>query len=133
MFKPQSSNLNVRRSCLTGKIVWIYRGPSKAAASQAYYRACKKEMAWIRNCEKRVARRRANIARFLADCMAELPINVELSPQQKEAARQIQALEKKDSDCHSDFYEHIMEERRRRRQDREIRLKMHNRRYSDNG
>ena len=105
----------IRKSCLTGKAVWIYRGPSKNAARCLYYRVCKREMARIKHWSERVERRRSNIARFLSDCLAELPINAELTEQQTDAARQIQYLEKMELECHRDFYEHILEERRKRK------------------
>ena len=117
----------LRRSCLTGKVVWIYRGPSEAAARVAYWRACKREIEFVRSYNERAARRAANIARLLADCTASIPINAELTPQQAEAARELKTIEKKEYVCDREFYNHIMEERRRRQEDREIRRQMRER------
>ena len=104
----------IRKSCLNGKAVWIYRGPSKAAARIAYYRVCRREIDRIKHWSERMARRRSNIARFLSACMAQLPINAELTDQQNDAARQLHSIEKTDPECHRDFYEHILDERRRK-------------------
>lgn len=117
----------MRKSCLTGNVVWIYRGPSENAARQEYSRACKSEFERMRHFSTFAARRCANIARILSDCMAEIPINAELTPPQREAARQLQAIQKKAVMYNREFYEHIMEERQRRKADREIRQRMRNR------
>ena len=51
----------------------------------------------------------------------------ELTPEQKQAAKELQAMAKKEPPCDREFYNHIMEERRRRKEDREIRRKMRER------
>ena len=106
----------IRKSCITGKVVWMYQGPCRAAARCAYYRACKKEVARVRYWLKTVARRRENILRMLDKTLARIPINAELSSDQRAAALQLQRIAKDDYPCHREFYEHIMEERRRRRE-----------------
>ena len=117
----------LRKSCLTGKVVWIYCGPSKNAARAAYWRACQKELERVRLWNEKMQRRRASIRRFLNDCTASLPIDAEMSPDQKEAARQLQAIERKGPDCDKGFYDHVIEERRRRAEDGEIRRQMRER------
>ena len=125
-----ASTTVIRKSCLTGKAVWIYRGPSERSAGLAYWRACRQEMERMRRFSAVAARRFGNIARILSDCMAGLPVNAELTAWQKEAVRQLQAIQKKGIACHRDFYEHIMEERSRRAADREIRRRMREREKS---
>ena len=122
--KKRRSVTVILRSCLTGKVVWIYRGPSQEAARKAYFRACKKEIEHVRSWAERMAQRTASITRLLTNCLADKPIDAELTPDQQEAAKELQAISKKQLECHSEFYDHIMEERRRREEDREIRRKM---------
>lgn len=122
--KKKHSITVILRSCLTGKVVWIYRGPSRAAARKAYWRACRKELERVRNWGERMARRAASIRRLLTDCMADKPIDAELTPEQQQAARELQNIGRKPQDCHLEFYDHIVEERRRRNEDREIRRMM---------
>lgn len=78
----------------------------------------------VRNWTGTVARRVANIQRLLNDCLADVPINANLTQQQQDAVRRLQAIVRKNYACHRDFYEHILEERRLRRQNRELRIKM---------
>lgn len=104
----------IRRSCLTGKAVWIYRGPSTVAANRSYQRACKREVERVRRWSSISAIRRQNITRLLNDCIDKLPFTAELTSQQKESAKTLQKLSKQPS-CSREFYEHIMEERRRRK------------------
>lgn len=111
----------IRRSCLTGKVVWVYKGPNKRAANTAYCRACKREVERVRHWGETAAERRANILRVLNDYLADIPLNAKLSPEQKAAVKKLQQLSKEDIACHREFYEHIMEERRRRREDQNIR------------
>jgi hypothetical protein len=122
--KKKPKYTKILHSCLTGKVVWIYRGPSREAMQKAYQRACKKEIERVRNWSERMARRTASITRLLTDLLADKPIDEELTPEQQEAAKELQAISKKQEECHSEFYKHIMEERRRRDEDREIRRKM---------
>lgn len=118
---------DIRRSCLTGEVVWIYTGPSKAAAWIAYKRACQREVERVRQWCDTVARRKKSILAFLNSCMAGIPITDELPPEKKEAARQLLALSKQNIPCHRSFYDHIIEEQRRKAEDREIRRKMRER------
>lgn len=104
----------VKRSCVTGNPVWLYRGYSKAAARKAYQRACHKEVERVKDWAKIAARRVSGIRMFLADCMAELPINAKLTEQQREAIKQLRAIENGATVCQSEFYEHIMMMRLRR-------------------
>ena len=102
----------IRRSCLTGVPVWVYRGASKAGARQAYWRACKAEIERVRRWSEITADRTARITRFISQCMEKLPIDAELTPVQMEAAKQLRAILKKEPQCNMEFYNHIMEERR---------------------
>ena len=125
--KPLAPIVEIRRSCITGKVVWVYRGRTKAAAHVAYWRACKAEIERVKQWPEIMARRRAWILKILNDAMANLPIDAELTPEQKQAAKELQAMAKKEPPCDREFYNHIMEERRRRKEDKEIRRKMRER------
>lgn len=104
----------IRRSCLTGKAVWIYQGPSRAAGHLAYWRAQRKEEQRIRHWAEHVKQRSANILRLLNNCMAQNLLECTLTKEQSEAARCLLALSKADAVCDMDFYEHFNEARRRR-------------------
>lgn len=104
----------VRRSCITGKIVWVYRGISHAAAMEAYKRARKKEIRRVRMWMQEVNKRRRGIGQFIAKCTESMPLTAEMTPEQMEAARELQRMEKDEYPCHREFYEHIVEEARRR-------------------
>jgi hypothetical protein len=114
-------------SCLTGKAVWLYRGPSRGAANVAYWRACKKEIEYVRQWPRYVAERKAFYEGILNGCLASLPIDAELTPSQKAAAKVLRKLADEKLPCYMEFYNHIMEERRRREEDREIRRQMRER------
>lgn len=120
--------LVIRKSCLTDKVVWIYWGPTRRSANVAYHRACKKEIKRVNNWGQRAEQRRREILNVLNECLADIPITEALTPQQAESARQLRNLSKEDIACHREFYEHIMEERRRREEDKRIRRQMAERR-----
>ena len=101
-------------SCLTGVPVWLYRGSSENGCHLAYWRACKAEVERVKNWSKTVAARRAEIKKLLDNCVAALPINVELTKEQKTAIKKLQAMIAEPQPCDKEFYNHIMEEARRR-------------------
>lgn len=113
--------LFLRRSCITGKVVWAYRGFKKAERN-AYYRACEAEIRRIRDWAKRMEIRKANILHILGDGKKE-----NLTDEQREAARKIQAISRKPIAPYTGFYDHVIEERRRRAEDKEIRRQMRER------
>ena len=122
--------LVIRRSCLTGKIVWVYYGLNKKAAYVAYCRACKEEIKRQRNWEETSEQRKRRILKMLNDCLAEIPITTPLTQDQAAKARELRAIAKEDIACHREFYNHIMEERRRRKEDAKIRTEMRQRQQS---
>ncbi len=103
----------IRKSCLTGRAVWIYVGPSYEAARIAYHKACRKELERMRQWGQSVARRCANVARILADCTSALPLAAEMTAAQKEAARRLLALRDRRQPCSSEFFDHVVAEKRR--------------------
>jgi len=128
MEKIRKFNVTViRRSCITGKIIWVYRGMSKNAANVAYHRAWKHELERIKHWPEYVAERKANILKLLNDCLANLPITAELTPKQKAAARRLRKMAETEPECDLDFYNHIIEEQRRRAEDQRIRQQMRQR------
>lgn len=133
MLKKKLHNITViLKSCLTGKAVWIYRGPSRSAARMAYWRACRSEVERVRQRAEAAARRRANIQRMLSELTAAMPATGDLPPEKKALARQLLSLSEKKIPAGGAFYDHIMEERRRREADREIRRQMREREISEN-
>lgn len=104
----------IRYSCLTGKAVWIYQGASHKAAKWAYWMACKKEVQRYRYWAQLVELRKQNIARFLAACTERLPLTQDMTPEQKSAARQLLKIKKRNEVCDHEFYDHIVEEAKRR-------------------
>ncbi len=105
----------IRRSCLTGKVVWIRHHMSYKAEWAAYRRACQREIERVQGWCAISARRKANIQKLLDELTASMPIDSELSPEKKDAARRIAAIANTPLRCHRDFYDHIMEERRRKK------------------
>jgi len=113
MMKKKHTSLVIRYSCLTGKAVWIYRSPSDNAMRTAYWRARKKEEERIRNWSRTVATRRANILRLLSDCTSSLPITGDIPPEKRESSLRLRKMAEAPKPCHRDFYNHLIEERRR--------------------
>ena len=121
MTKKKNKPLRViRKSCITGKAVWVSHCTNYPAVWLAYMTACKREVERVKNLGEKVAHRKANILKFLNDCLAGLPIEAALTSVQKTAARQLLSMADSNSFAKSEFYEHIMEERRRREEDREM-------------
>lgn len=118
----------LRHSCLTGKVVWMYRGKgTKAAVRKAYQRACQREIATVTHWAEMVEAYRSRVTKFLNDCLANIPITETLTPEQKAGVREVQKIIKEECKPYTAFYDHIMEERRRRAEDREIRRQMRER------
>ena len=115
------------RSCLTGAPVWVYQGASKNGARQAYWRACKAEIEFVSRLPEYCAQWKAGLERFISSCMEKYPIDAKLTPEQAAAAKKLRAMLKKGPDINLDFYNHVMEERRRRAEDHEIRRQMRER------
>ena len=84
----------IKRSVVTDKAVWIYRGKSERGAVQAYWLTCKREMTLQRKWPKLMQQRAANIRCLLEECM--------------------KAMAGKLPEFCGDFYNHIRAERRRR-------------------
>lgn len=103
----------IRYSCLTGKAVWVYRGPSRSAARVAYFRACRAEYDRVRRFPSQVAGRKANIRRFLAAVTASHSLDRNLSPEQRDAARRLAAIADAPVKDDREFYNHVVESRRR--------------------
>lgn len=108
------TGITIRKSCITGKAVWIYQNPYSTGLRMAYHRACKKEEERVRRWGDTVAKRKANIQRLLGDLMAKIPVTGSLSAEKRAAARMLASLAENPPVCYNGFYEHILEERRRR-------------------
>lgn len=104
----------IRRSCINGLVVWIYRGPSKDAAKKAYLRACKQEVKRVKTWMQKINDVQRSISLFISSCMDSMPINANLTDTQKNAVKQLQHIRNEQRPCHMDFYNHIIEEARRK-------------------
>lgn len=116
-------NIVVCKSCLTGHEVWLYLGQASEKSRLVYYRACRKEIERMARWAEKAAQRAQNIQRLMNLCLAQIPINAELTEQQKSAVRTLLAVKKKGMTCDREFYDHVVEEQNRRRTDKEIRAK----------
>ena len=117
----------IRRSCITGKLVWVYRGMSRNAGYVCYHRACKHEIERIKHWPEYVENYKASIMRLLNECMAKFPIDYEMTPKQKAAAKRLIEMANNPPECDMEFYNHVIEERRRRAEDKKIRQQMRER------
>ena len=133
MVNKKTYNVTViLKSCITGRAVWIYRGPSRNAARLAYWRACRKEVERVRRWTEAAERRKANITRILTELTAGMPATAELPPEKRQLAKQLLSLSEKKIPAGGAFYDHIMEEQRRREEDRRIRRQMRERENTPN-
>lgn len=115
------------RSCVNDRVVWIYHGTTRQAVRLAYWKVCRKEIERMRNWPATAAARMEPLERLLAVCTASMSGVTDPTPAQKEALRTLRTLCRRPPECDTDFYDHIVEERRRRAEDREIRRRMRER------
>lgn len=115
----------IRYSCLTGKAVWLYQGPSKQAARAAYRRACERELSRVRMWKKISDKYKVYMRNILDAHMVTIPITSELTDAQKKAARQLLRIANEPYPCYLEFYNHIIEERRQREENKRIRQLMY--------
>ena len=117
----------VRRNHTTGKIVWVYRGKSENAGRKAYWMVCKRESTRVRSWKKRVERRTAIINDFTQSLIDGLPTPDDLTPDQRKAIRELQKIAENPPKCDTQFYNHLQQDRKRKKRDREIRQEMRQR------
>ena len=117
MNRDNKKLLILKRSCLTGKVVWAYRCDTEKAARIAYYRACKKEVRRIRQWSAKMAeRKRKLVSIFNGGNSSSSGINVNKykDPAVRRLARQMCKLIKAQPPKDTAFYDHIVEEAKRR-------------------
>ena len=112
--------IDIRYSCLTGRAVWIHTGPTGVALRVAYCRACSQEVERISNWHETTDGRRSNVMRLLNDCLAGMSIMEDLPQEKKAAVRALLDIANNRA-LDRDFYDHVMEERRLREEDRKMR------------
>ena len=105
----------IRKSALTGKAVWLSHERTYKTGWKAYRFACHKEAMRINHWACTVARRRKNITRLFAKLTESLPILGDIPREQREAAKAIMQMADNEPPKQSDFYDHICEERRLRK------------------
>lgn len=115
-----------KRSCLTNRIVWVAFAPSYKGQWAAYKRACDREIERVEHWDEYVAERRAEVMALVNDIQAKYP-PATMTPECKAVVRKLRAMAKKAPVCDMEFYNHIVEERRRREEDRRIRRQMRER------
>lgn len=126
MAKREKKHITIVYSCLTGVPVWVYFGPTEKPR-MAYWRACKAEIELHRRWPEIVAERRDFIMGILNKCLQNQPMMSDLPPEKKKAAKRLLAMANEPQPFYSEFYDHIMEERRRKEEDRKIRQQMRER------
>lgn len=115
--KPNRKVIVIKRSLLTGKIVWVYRGTSYEGARKAYWRACKKEVRRVRQWSQLMLKRKKSLLRLITHSDSSSVSSSTLrkmSPRQRKLAREIIKMAETPPPMCRDFYDHIMEEYRRR-------------------
>lgn len=112
--KPPHKLVKIRYSCLTGQAVWVCHKLSYVAEWTAYKRACLREMARVENWKHTAEARKSAVLGFLDACMAGQPAVGDLPPEKKDAARRLLAIANAPYECYRAFYDHIVEERRRK-------------------
>lgn len=116
----------IRRSCLTDKVVWLYRGHgTKRYIDKEYCVACRRERERIKRWSRTMTRRRKRINDLLSTLTAELPIMGTLSAEQRQAIRELQSIATQDLLPDRAFYEHFLESRRQRK--KACKWRQHNR------
>lgn len=106
----------IKRSCLTGRVVWIYHGRSHEAGRKAYRKAVKREVHRIRQWTYRMAERRRKLMRMLGlgDSSSSSTIYDGMTPEQRAAAKEIVKMGKQPPPGDREFYDHIVAEARHR-------------------
>ena len=117
MNRDNKKLLILKHSCLTGRVVWAYRCDTEEAARRAYYRACKKEVRRIRQWSAKMAerkRKRAMIFNGSNSSSSGINVNKYKDPAVRRLARQMCKLIKDQPPKDTTFYDHIVEEAKRR-------------------
>lgn len=116
MTKPKRKILKIiRKSALTGRAVWVSHVRNYRTEYYAYKWACQKEVNRMRQWAHTMNRRRRNITRLLTELTASLPIIGDIPPEQRSAAKILTQMADKEPPKQSDFYDHICEEKRQKR------------------
>lgn len=120
---PKKMTTFIKRSCTTGKVVWIYRAPTKGAARVAYMRTKRRENTRVRWWKNRIARRAKVIRDYLQRLIDTLPLLGDITQEQRQAIRDIQHLADNPPPCDTGLYNHLQAVRRRRKRDRDFKEK----------
>lgn len=113
--KSKSQVTVLRRSCLTGNVVWMFHG-LKHRVYDAYRYACIREANYQRMWPERWSQRRTNILRFLSACLANFQMTEALPIQLEDAARTLRNISDEHIAVDRSFYDHILADRERRMQ-----------------
>lgn len=104
----------IKRSCITGKVVWIYRGVSREAGRRAYYRACKQEIRRIRQWTARMTVRQLALMQVVglggSSSSSGSGIYEDMTPEQLAAVKEISKMGCQPPPLDREFYNHIVAE-----------------------
>lgn len=117
MKKKKDTKIFIKHSCLTGKVVWVYRGTAEGAR-KAYYRACKREVRRVRQWTSAMAARRQHLMKIItgsdSGSSSSTAILKRTSGERRKAVYEILRLGKQPPPQGRAFYDHLKEEARRR-------------------
>lgn len=101
----------IRKSCLTGKAVWVSHERAYLAEWKAYKNACRQEINRVKSWSRTIGRRKSNILAMLNDLTANIPIVGNIPARKKDSARLLRLLAETQHECYKGFYHHIIAER----------------------
>lgn len=115
--KSQKPLLTIlRRSCLTNKAVWLYRGHgTRRYAAVIYCHACSQEEERQYQWGKLMAQRQSYIIHQISELLAGQPLSM-LTQEQQSAVHEMQSIAMQTPQPDTAFYEHFQEMRRRRKE-----------------
>lgn len=122
--KPDSGITIVKRSCTTGRAVWIYNGPTPESMRVAYRHAKRMENSRVRWWRNRIMRRARHIRIFIGHLMDAFSYTGVMPNEQQRAIHQLQILADNPPPCDTGFYNHLRREQKRQKKDREERLEV---------
>ena len=105
----------IRKSVLTGVAVWVSHERTYKNEWHFYKKACREEVNRMRQWANMVNRRRQNILSLLAKLTEHMPLLGDVPEEKREAARVLARMAETPPPKQSDFYDHIREEARLKR------------------
>lgn len=123
MQQQKSKILVIRKSCISGKVIWAQLTASKGAGRVLYYQQARKEIERHDNREKLQESRKQKILQLISDFTSQAD-SQNLTKAQRMAIQQLQKLSEENVADDDEFYQHIMRERQLREEAKAIRQQM---------